>query len=1216
MNQCRPCHSTCYTCDGFTNTSCISCTGDLYLNPNIRACIPNCEFYALTTSLTIPNMCVLFDADAVLVNVDVDDLLNPSNFTRIEAAITKSTAQGYTVLWKLDFNETMRLNNNTVTLDPSGPFSGNPPKTNLNAGLKPSFFEAGKKYNFILDIIKTNGDFFVSVSKNWTLTMNSPPLGGELIVTPDSGYRKTTKFLMTCDGWTSNIDFPLSYRFYSREINTNVSSIIQDWRNITYSMSSFDVRFYQIENSTIQITCEARDGYDMISKSSKNITIVNTPTSDKYNLTQALEKYKFKEASQMDDTEIMQRSEYLKSLGEDIYKDVKTEKVRTEVTNSLDFSKFEVFEPSCINNFCNFRGECSTKIDIYIGCTCDIGYVGERCQLDKEGYPKLASSYQNLFNVVIFKVSEKVTDNILKSVHNLIKGASFFFEDPSFFTNNLQVWIDLVKANFRDSIIKNTTQYIDMYDFVFYHTRERMIQAKMKNKKSLGFPLRNITLLTDQKAEFEAAISKNRENLESLLNFIVEQLGVKNQPIKYDSTNFYIGASLITPTFNDTAFFLDRIDKYQSYPSFMKCLNYIQITRLNNPFYNVWMIFIEYKDYPLAYDLSFYQNSITPFTTLYFIDAVTNRKIIIEGCDNDPITIFKPFNSVQYVEQVNNQLSLFLPNNYFGPDHPIFKSPIFINETGFVSDDTVEERIEKFQRTYNFTCKYWDKSAKGFVDKGMNYSELDPKNYLRCNTTHTTDFNAFIIPNSVTYNIDNRFFYLKYPQVFAYLPNYKNYAFFIAMALIALYLIAVIVTSCWDWKEYRQEVLLEFLKYNIVKVQLPYNQKINFNPNEIFNAEEYFEDENKNNKGGVNYEERFGKDEDPVESVFKPEFGKELGKNVIDNRKKINNNDANNLNFGLDDKKNDGDKLNLFDDNIFNLDDNLEIGEGKNQTSNRYTTTNNPFIASTDKGLNEKEKIAVGEFNVDHLNAKSKEEMDMMDDEEKEYEKRLENFASLSLSLCEFFCWNVKARHVLISPLINPSIFNARYKKLTCLICQLSLQMILLSVFLTINYTIIVSFNTKPIVIQNIGGLLIYTVLSALIANIFMYLLVWPFRMSTDQRKLLFNTVKQGNQMRILKTWGEIDSSNTKYMLAGMLINLLFTIGGFYFSFNFACVWTAWGFTFLIAFIVSIFFDLVIFEFGFELIIAIIYSFRVGSPTSCKLAEWLNRVRSYRTMFP
>lgn len=124
MNQCRPCHETCYRCDGFTNTSCIACTGDLYLNPSIKSCVPNCELYALTKSLKpIPNMCALFDAIAVLVNVDEINQINPSNFTNIEAAIVKTTADGYTVKWRLDYNKTNEINNNTVTLDPNGPFS-------------------------------------------------------------------------------------------------------------------------------------------------------------------------------------------------------------------------------------------------------------------------------------------------------------------------------------------------------------------------------------------------------------------------------------------------------------------------------------------------------------------------------------------------------------------------------------------------------------------------------------------------------------------------------------------------------------------------------------------------------------------------------------------------------------------------------------------------------------------------------------------------------------------------------------------------------------------------------------------------------------------------------------------------------------------------------------------------------------------------------------
>lgn len=197
------------------------------------------------------------------------------------------------------------------------------------------------------------------------------------------------------------IRHPLSIdnKILCKEVNTNIQLPLSDWMNKTYIRSGFDVRYYQLESSTMTITCEVKDGFGMISKSEKNLTIVNTPKSNLFNITYALSKYKTKDKYELDD--LLMRSEFLKSLGIDIYKDIKPEINRTTIINSLDYSKFDVLEPVCIQNFCNFRGFCSDRIDIYMYCICDIGYVGNRCQVDKEGYTKLAIEYQNLFNSIV-----------------------------------------------------------------------------------------------------------------------------------------------------------------------------------------------------------------------------------------------------------------------------------------------------------------------------------------------------------------------------------------------------------------------------------------------------------------------------------------------------------------------------------------------------------------------------------------------------------------------------------------------------------------------------------------------------------------------------------------------------------------------------------------------------------------------------------------------
>ena len=55
----------------------------------------------------------------------------------------------------------------------SGPFKSE--VTNLKVKLDPTFFEINRKYNFKLEVIKANAGSSVTVTFNWTLTMNQNP---------------------------------------------------------------------------------------------------------------------------------------------------------------------------------------------------------------------------------------------------------------------------------------------------------------------------------------------------------------------------------------------------------------------------------------------------------------------------------------------------------------------------------------------------------------------------------------------------------------------------------------------------------------------------------------------------------------------------------------------------------------------------------------------------------------------------------------------------------------------------------------------------------------------------------------------------------------------------------------------------------------------------------------------------------------------------------
>lgn len=588
----------------------------------------------------------------------------------------------------------------------------------------------------------------------------------------------------------------------------------------------------------------------------------------------------------------------------------------------MDASVLTISDPACTAGYCNSFGYCDI-IDIYLSCYCTIGYVGSNCHIDKNGYTNLANSYNTLYNSIMQSVTSTITFKQLQSLWNLFFSASTFHQDPTFFSSNLDTFMVLALNSYSDSILNNTSMYFDLYDFYYNYALMRMNQMKFANKNSTNYPYRNVSLTTSQAAEFANTFSYIRTNIQKLVNFVIQQSGATSKTFKYTSKNMYIAFSMLTPTFNETDFFSDRIAAYSSWATFMDCINHVEINGLNNPYYQAWFIFIEYQAFPFSYDKIIYQNNTSPLSTLYFIDASTNKPITVTDCSTTPITFYQPFTSYNWINQLNFQKWLYDPNNYKAPNDPIFSAPIYINETGYVSNDTIENRIEKYHRKYNFSCSYYNTANSNFSKVGINYTNFTD-NYIAFNTSHLTEFSSFFVQNDVTYSSDGRFFYLKYPYIFLYGPNYvSNYAFYITIALIVYYIMAVFITSCYDWKYFKQEALLEFLKQEIAKVHSPYDQKKNQTVHPIFglgmdhnemasdhrldNFDDFLKRRNNDDKN-LAYEP----EKDPNDIMTMKE-----NKNNADgefNFESGNIDDMFNFNFdGEDKKKNNGDQNDLID---------------------------------------------------------------------------------------------------------------------------------------------------------------------------------------------------------------------------------------------------------------------------------------------------------------
>jgi hypothetical protein len=138
-------------------------------------------------------MCAYFDAKAVLLNVNVYDPINPSDFKYIEANVTQSTSQTWTTTWV--FNQTETSNQNpgkTVSYSKANPFTSD--VTNLKVNLDTTFFQTDTKYNFALNITDSKNGQTVTVQQNWTLIMNSPPKSKNIVLKNIRRANKSNSF--------------------------------------------------------------------------------------------------------------------------------------------------------------------------------------------------------------------------------------------------------------------------------------------------------------------------------------------------------------------------------------------------------------------------------------------------------------------------------------------------------------------------------------------------------------------------------------------------------------------------------------------------------------------------------------------------------------------------------------------------------------------------------------------------------------------------------------------------------------------------------------------------------------------------------------------------------------------------------------------------------------------------------------------------------------
>ena len=1209
MNQCRACHWTCYTCWSYAENNCLSCIDDRYYVEDLHMCVLYCQDYGLVASKVTPNLCVSFDAVVRLVNYQEHVPIDTNTFDYLIAEITEINTRPYYTKWMFIPEKTRNANpgRNLKFQNDEVPFEPNTDDNleSLNVTLNHSFFELRTSYIFTLEI--TSYNILDNTKKavryfDFNLTMNSYPVDGGLEIIPTVGLHNTTIFLMRCQNWTDDTTKDnLTYYFYAKEDMSTEVTVLQDWSPNNEIISSFILEKDALESNDITIYCIVRDNYLAESLVEKKITIVTELRSNIYSLEEAIGEYYIPDR-QLTVAEQYHLSEVLKSFGLDLYKALRPNFYQTIYKPSVDKQMVVKTEPECVtfDKECNYRGQCKTKIDEFLVCLCDDGFIGKNCHIDKNHGAKLLDKYKELYMKLLSTMQTQITYEEFKVMHNLFNGAQYFAEDPTFYSNQMETFINMAMNVYPNSIDNNTYEYIDLLDYYYSYELERLNKLRVNKMDATGLPYRDLPINDEDKPEFRDAFEYIHNKLISIIHFKCNMHINTQIDYSYSSDNFFIAIKSVNPTFDEKEFFEERKENYRSYPRFMTCLNYIENTKLNNPYFQTFMIYIEYLNFPFGYDDKIYGNNTSPLIELRFLDATTGKTFDLTDCTGpNQINIDMPFTNYRWLDQINLQRDLYDPRNYKAPDDPIFSDPIYINKSGYVSDDTVEQRIKKYHRVYNFSCRYYDIENLEFVDNGVVFTNFtSDTNYIQFNTTHLTRFTTFFVLNNATFKVKGRFFYVPRTELMKWKGNYSgNFGLIVYIILISVYVVFSFVLGCYDSIYFVQETLLESLKKEIVKVFLPYRNKkdkeeeasriipIGLDPG-LIGEKKYGDKTKENNRYGRQLEDN-KKDDEELDLVFGKPREKNFG-TLNSNRTMINSDERLNQ-VGM--KKN---KANEYFSRKKNKD---EL-----RPDNLLTTGNRPDD-NLAKEMQDFYRTNIGKKEIAELDPNRLPEI--FENKEIEYKRRLNGYANLSLSFCQFFYKNFLARNIFITPFFNISMFGPRWKKLIVFTTEIACEMLMLAVFLT---------NDENATENNMTLLLEYSFFTVIITDVFMHFMTIFFQVSNRQKRRLLKLVLMGGQLIVLKEYEDMQCVNAFISFIGMLICYTLWAFSFYMSFTFYSVWKVQNKAFIYSFIITVALDFLVLEFLYELFLAIIYMQRKSSSCFRKLGEFLNRVRNHRCM--
>ena len=132
-----------------------------------------------------------------------------------------------------------------------------------------SVFTAGATYAF--QCVVVNG-FNQSSFAQVAVTINAPPHGGSLSVSPSSGFAFNTSFSLTADGWQSSTGTALSYQFYALAADSSLTQL-----NVRSGASVFNTQLAQGLNPNVTVLVVITDALGATSVYSALVAVQPPP---------------------------------------------------------------------------------------------------------------------------------------------------------------------------------------------------------------------------------------------------------------------------------------------------------------------------------------------------------------------------------------------------------------------------------------------------------------------------------------------------------------------------------------------------------------------------------------------------------------------------------------------------------------------------------------------------------------------------------------------------------------------------------------------------------------------------------------------------------------------------------------------------------------------------------------------------------------------------